>query len=621
MTLDHVIDAHEAAEGPPRAPANTTSPGVWAAVLAAALALAGGVLLADLDRVDQLGLVRAVGWPYWIAVCLWGVAFTFALRQPGVPVAPVAALLGLAIVGVHGLPALIEPTPRFFSAYLHVGFIEHIGRTQDLAPSYDARFSWWSFFSLGATVADAGGDPHALWMIRWAPVVFNTVWVVQVAALAGAVTRDRRVRSVACALFIAGNWVGQDYLAPQAVGFTLWLGVMVILVRVFPTVGAPSSGGHPVARIAAAIRGGVSSPLAVSMSRRDRGAALVVACAGAAVVATGHQLTPAMLFISAAGLAGLGRTELKIFPVYVMVVTATWLSFGAVDFWRGHLDVIFGGVGAVGSNVSAGFSDRIVVPTLERRVVLGARVAYEALVLLAALLGAWLAWRRGRRHGGMIVLLLSPWSLVLLQSYGGEGFLRAALFSLPAAAVLAAAGFVGAPPIMQGGRERRARSVVAGLLVAGALTPLVLVTRFGNELAEMVRPEELAAMEWVYDKAPPGSLLLATSRNLPWRFERMLDYVHRPTGDDVLSDPALLPGVEPQTDQRVFLILSAGQAEFGKMLYGLPDGWSTRLAAQLSASGRWALVFQSGEAQVWMLRDLLLGSSAADGEFFQEVSR
>ncbi len=595
----------------------------WLLFIAAIGAFTAGLAMTDVDKINDLGLLPALGWPYFVGLALWVAAFACALRHRKPRLAPIVALLVMLVVVLHGLPGIVESMPRYFSAYLHVGFIEHIGRTHTIATDYDARFSWWSFFAWGSTVAGAGGDPRALWMVRFALVAFNLIYIAGVAALANVATADRRIRAIACALFVATNWFAQDYLSPQALGLVLWLAIIVVAVRVFPMVGRRVGGGA-IATLWHEFRGRHVDSSVPRVGQHVRATMVVIVAAMTLILATGHQLSPVMVITAAGALVFFGRTELKVLPVLAVLSMIGWLSFGAEGFWVGHLSYIFGGVGSVGSNVSSGVTNRLVALSPQRELVLGIRLLLEATVTLTAL-ACWIReWRRGRRHTTLVILLLSPWSVILAQSYGGEGFLRAGLFSLPAAVALIAAGTAPqrwhagergepddleatAPPAVAAvtGNRFRPRASAILLAVTLALAPVlgaVFVTaRFGNESSEIVRPEELAAVRWVYMNAPLGSTLLATSRNLPWRFEHLLDYNYYPLGDEFISDPTSSEHVVTVRGHDTYLMLSHGQDVFGTTIYGFPPGWTARLREEIKVSGRWTLVFGEKQAEVWKL--------------------
>jgi hypothetical protein len=65
-------------------------------------------------------------------------------------------------------------------------------------------------------------------------------------------------------------------------------------------------------------------------------------------------------------------------------------------------------------------------------------------------------------------------------------------------------------------RRRPVQLVVAA--AALALVPLFVLTRYGNESFEQVRPNEIEALRTLYRIAPPGSELVSPTSQVPWQF-------------------------------------------------------------------------------------------------------
>ena len=75
----------------------------------------------------------------------------------------------------------------------------------------------------------------------WAQVFFNVANVAALRFALRGLTRDERVLWTATVLFLLANWVGQDYLGPQSLGFVLSLVVLGLCVRNPPRPGRAGS--------------------------------------------------------------------------------------------------------------------------------------------------------------------------------------------------------------------------------------------------------------------------------------------------------------------------------------------------------------------------------------------
>ena len=306
-----------------------------------------------------------------------------------------------------------------------------------------------------------------------------------------------------------------------------------------------------------------------------------------------HQLTPVVLLLSVATLAIFRRTTLTVLPVIMAVLMIAWISFGAEIYWVGHLKTLFGGAGAVSSNIKAGIG-RNMTGGDQRMAVLAIRLLFTAAVLALAGLGCVRRWRSGSRQLTCALLAAAPFGLLVGQSYGGEMVMRAFLFALPFLAILGAMAIfpsAGAAPSL------RTAATLAGLAIL--LTGGFLFARYGNERFEMVSPGELSAMRWIYAHAPEGSKLAAPSRNLPWRYQKIEGYQYSPIADGILDRPhAVFRFIDTQPGESYF-IPSTGQQLFGQELYGLPPHWLDKLEKALVATGRLRLVYGNPEARVY----------------------
>jgi hypothetical protein len=226
--------------------------------------------------------------------------------------------------------------------------------------------------------------------------------------------------------------------------------------------------------------------------------------------------------------------------------------------------------------------------------VLGVRVGFTLGVLGLAACGMARRWRSGSRQLTCALLAAVPFTLIVGQSYGGEMLMRAFLFALPFAAVLAAMAFF--PKMVPGGTARMAVVIaVVGMLMTGGF----LVARYGNERFEMVPPGELAAMRWIYAHAAPGSKLAAPSRNLPWRYREIEGFDYSPIADGILASPrAVLKFIDKRPGDSYF-IPSGSQQLFGRELYGLPAHWLEKLEGSLVKTGRLRLVYSNRDTRVY----------------------
>jgi hypothetical protein len=556
---------------------------LWTSLaLLLSLLLWGNVLRhADMSRVGDLGLISALGPSYILAIVVCAIAMACAASYELRYIRPVA--LTSLLFELHGTSVLVEPLPRFATGYLHVGITADILRTGVANGYIDARLDWPGGFGLFALLVRAAGVNSALAFLAWAPVAFEAINLLMIYALTGVVSRDPRVRWLTLAFFCCGVWIGQDYLSPQAVAFVLSCGLMLVVLTRFST---RRRSGWLAERGPDLVDFG-------EPDRRMRVAAIAAIVAIVTAIVATHQLTPLVLIVATGSLVLTRRITLTRLPVIISVIFVTWISIAAEPFWRGHLAFLFGGVGNVGGNLGSTTAARSDGGS-EHHLVLTMRFGLTLLLVCLAIVGVVARWREGDRQLRWPLLAFSPFAILATQSYGGEALLRATLFALPWLAALAGMAFF--PSQL---RTTSARACVLSAVALCAVTVIFPIARYGNELFEMVPPQEWAGIQWMYSHVPRGSLVLAPSGNLPWRDISMTDYDYaNPEGTIITSSSQVLDLLRSTTAGGYF-VTSQSQAQWGRLLEGEPADWLDTLDSAVMADRHVEVIFSNPEISIY----------------------
>lgn len=606
-------------------PSSATTKARWvkarwlhAAPVLAAAALAA-IALVQVDRTDAggvLGLAAALPVTWWLAAGTLLAGFSWLVFS-GPPSGPgggpanlqarrwalLAHLVALVVL-LHGTPGILAEHARFPTAWTHVGFVDHVAETGTIDPGYDARYNWPGGFSFGAFLTGVTGADSARDLVRFAPVIVNLLLLVPFTLVLRHVTRDQRLRWLAALLFIVTNWIGQDYLAPQPIALLGYLAVVAVLLRWFRWAELPSVSGLDLLgrlrRRAPRVTRDDRMPqfLAPPPSARPIQefclVALIVGIGG--YLAFSHQLTPFMLVIAAAILIVTGRVDRLSVPLLLAVIAVAWVSLGTTSYLHSHLDELVTSVGDVGGVVEDN-QERVGPGTL-RQVVLAIRLAITAAVAGLAAVGLWRQWRGRRADWGVAALAAAPVGLALLNSYGGEILLRISMFSLPFLAVLGAFAF-----LREGDGARAARRAgIAFFLVAASFVPMFVIARYGNEAYERIYSDDIAAWDFVVDRAAAGATVVVPDFAGPWRYHGLtyLDYrVYADEADGPLQaeplDELVASGSESEP---AYLILGTGSDRYRQVAEGHPGSWQDELTADLLATGSYEVVFRSGETRV-----------------------
>ncbi|UNO44300.1 lipopolysaccharide biosynthesis protein [Streptomyces sp. MST-110588] len=570
---------------------------LWA-LLAAALALfwlpLHGMGDTDLNRMGGLGLISVLPAATLVGAVLLVVTFAAALWQARPRPALLAAVLVLTVVALHALPAVLEAEPRFATAWQHLGFLDHIGRTGTAVPDLDARWSWPGFFAWAQFLAQACGVTDMTEVLRWWPLTLQLLYLAPLFLLLKAVRASWRAKWSAAWLFALCGWVGQDYFSPQGFTYLLYLVFVAILLVWFR---------EP--RVLAARR--VPGEREVEPAGRGRRVTLLaVLLALFAASVAGHQLTPFVMLGVLTVLVLARRSTLYGLPLLFGVMVAAWVGYLAEPYWMGHFDELFGGIGGFGGNVSSSVTGRISGGDSTHKLVLYTRVAMAGGVLALACWGVLRRRSAGFTERSLLVLTFVPFLGFGMQSYGGEMALRVFMFALPGACVLAALALF---PRAAG--TRRGWGPLAALATGLVLILGFLVARWGNEPFERTRPGEVTAMDYVYAHDRPTVRLLWMSDDpvnnvtpaMPWGARDMERVRYEPTlapRDPARTGPlvAALRKAGPHS----YLIVSRGQSEYLRLDSAYSPTWEKRLRANLDRRPDLRRVLSNEHAALYELK-------------------
>jgi len=281
------------------------------------------------------------------------------------------------------------------------------------------------------------------------------------------------------------------------------------------------------------------------------------------------------------------------------VLTLGWISLGAKPYWVGHLDTIFGGVGDVDAVVNNSLGERIVGSAAHLTLV-NLRLGFTGAVWALMALSALVLWFRRHPPLTLFALAAVPF-LMMVQNYGTEGMLRIFLFSSPFACLIIVQMLVALQ------RRRPVQVLVAAATLA--LVPLFLLTRYGNESFEQVRPHEIEALRTLYEIAPLGSDLVSPAAQVPWRFAFATDYDYsRPRDAEGFrrGDPdavRVLVGSGSADPRATYLVITTGQMIYASEALGDPPNWFDEVQPLLTQANGYRLVYRNADAMIYEYQD------------------
>jgi hypothetical protein len=581
--------------------------------LAAVALWAVGVGRVNLRGVNDLGLASVLPLPVLAAPIMATAGFVWTLTQRPLRQSMLLLHVVALVVMLYGMNAMVEPVPGPNIVWRHAGIADHIARTGAIDPRIDAYFNWPGFFTLTAFLSGAAGLGSIASMAAWAPVFFNLLYLGPLLLLFRRVTSDRRLIWLAVWLFYVTNWIHQDYLAPQALSYFLYLLILGILVGWFGT-------DRAVVRLAPARWRSRSpaTPRAVQSLSLDalrplegpfqRAGLMVIVIVLFAAAVPSHQLTPFVILAGVTALVVFGRCSARGLPWLMAVMLMAWITFLSAGYLAGHLAELSGNVGQVDTIAAANVGNRL-RGSAAHQLVVQLRLAVTALLWGLAVLGWLRRRRRGQDDMTVTLLAVAPFPFLVLQPYGGELLLRVYFFALPFTAFLAAGLFL---PVKGAAASWRAAGAI-GLAVVVLLGGF-LFARYGNERIEHFTAEELAAVRHLYEIAPAGSLLLAATPDLPWKFQDYVSYEYRTVGS-LKSNPGSGNGdlVKPvlgimrqhQRPGAYFIITRSNRADAEARGIVPPESLD-HLERVLRRSPTVQLVYANRDARIYALRPEVL---------------
>lgn len=388
----------------------------------------------NIAAAGHFGIITEIGPIYVLGLLTLCGTIVYTLRRRLIDHVLMAANTVMLILYTTMLVPVATGETTVPVAFVHRGFINILAQSGTLPNSIDARFSWAGFFSAGAHLITVADVPDATVLLLWAPLYMGALLAFPLYAIAIAITGRVRLAWLAVVIYQLFNWYQQDYFAPQAVAtifYTTILATLLWQLRRSPLPVIGSGIGRFIVSAPRRTPGFV--PGFDSLRTLAVGAVLLLLIVATTV---SHQITPILVIVVLASFSLFGATRYRTMWLAAGLVFAAWFSYGATDFWIGHLQSIFSEIGQVGNSVGRGVGERITGdPTYQQMQYL--RMGASGILAVVAFAG-WVLSRHRRTWLVAGAVAAAPFSLVLLQSYGGEMIIRCFVLASPVLAPFAA---------------------------------------------------------------------------------------------------------------------------------------------------------------------------------------
>ncbi len=508
----------------------------------------------------------------------------------------IVAQLVLLLVAVWLSPYLLESTARFRSGYKNFAAVDWLVSGEGFNPEVVLYHNWPLFPTVMAGILKVTQlDPTVLLAVF--PFVINIAYLIPLVFLVRSFRGEDNRWWAGVWFFYLFNWTGQDYFSPQAFAFLLFLVLMALLAHV-----ALRRDGH------------LGMPLMVA----------ILALYGAIVLT--HVLTAILTLAIIAALHITRRLKQPTLVLAWIVMFAAWHVFGAFSYLDINNERVVDNLFDPGTFIVSNVEKRL--EGTEGHTVVG-RLRMLTTVLAFALGGVgvlvWLkdvtaklqptrfirglepvfkALRPGPEAASAtaaaqpvvfaVPVLVGVAAVGPIFVYGGESLIRMALFSLPALAIL----FVGTVSWRV--------AVIPVVAIMAVMTPVHMVTHYGNELYDYVSPREVEGFRFVSEKLPPANVLggypaaaFENTKYLDWR---------PAVRSGNVEDPSLADYLQPdryrwrEKSWPIYVAIGRGDDAGAKLFYG-QEGFMESIREALDSACNYRLIFDNGDFAVYRWYD------------------
>lgn len=556
----------------------------------------------NLGGMNDLGLVSVLPPMIYVSLLILTFSFIYALHWLEYRSTLLLLHIALLIVILFGVTVPAEEVPRFNVTWRHVGIIDYILRNHTVDPRIDAYFNWPGFFSFMAFVMEIMGLKHPISLVFWPSVFNNLLYLAPLLLILRSVTDNQKLVWYGLWIFYLANWIGQDYFAPQALNYFLYIAILGILLWSFRGTQAIPWLERLLNRInRRAILSETQEQKNIvrgrNTARRQRLVGLLVILLAAFFSVVSHQLTPFAILISVAILSVFNQISARGLGYIITLMIAVWLAYMAVAYLQDRASTLLGNVGQVDQAVTANVTARL-SGSPGHHVIVKIRLWETILIWGLAILGGIRRIRQNYFDLLPVLLALLPFTLLMLQFYGGEMLLRVYYFTLPFMAFFISGLLYTNWPK----RYISWQPLVAGLLSLMLIGSFFL-SRYGNEKIDQFTQKEVDAVSYVYKIAEPGSLIAAPSPHYPIQFDGYEIYSVKFFAGPILADDVdtLIINMEQVKARARFFVITTSQESYFHMFYNFAiERWPT-FEAKMVASGRFELIYSNEDAKVYKL--------------------
>ena len=182
-----------------------------------AILWAVGVARTDTSHLGEYGLPAVLPYRFLRGVALLVISVAFELARPVLTPARMAMHAVVLVVMLYGTAPLVYQQSRYPWVYKTVGVIQYVSAHGQLDRQIDIYQNWPGFFALAACSRRPRLSSPLVYA-KWAQLFFELAALPLLYLAYRALALPARQRWIALFIYSGSNWIGQDYLSPQAMG-------------------------------------------------------------------------------------------------------------------------------------------------------------------------------------------------------------------------------------------------------------------------------------------------------------------------------------------------------------------------------------------------------------------
>jgi hypothetical protein len=557
----------------------------------------------DTFAAGRFGLTQVLGVDYFLGLGLLSAVLAIEYRCAEINRIALAAANVVLIVYVTMPVAWATRTAPFPTAYAHRFITNWVARLEALPPPVDARMSWAGFFSASVQLMKISGIHDSDAFLVSASLVFSVLMIFPVYAIGLAISGSEKAAWLGATIYVLFNWYQQDYFAPQAAAMQFYATILAVLLWQLRSSDVPAlSGGRVTKLVTAWMR--TPSRVHGRDFRWTQSVEIVLLIIIAAMIVS-HQLTPLVTIIALVLFAATGLTRYKLLWLATVLMFVAWFLYGAYAYWEGHLGEIISDIGGVDSNLNSGVANRISGdPVYGQMQYL--RIAASMLLFFTAVWG-WFRMPRSPWRPLLFALAVSPFMIVLVQSYGGEVAIRCFLYASPVLAPLAATVVI---PALQRASLATHRRWVSGLMttvVFFTFGVLVVTNRGLNTAFEQTAPETFSISNQLLDQVADADQVAYWGQGLAFTLTR--GFVLKPACQNTAETLADCTAAAASIS---YLVDTKQDETYLEYTYGMKPAEIARAVDLLLTDKGFVLAYEGPEVRVLKRKDAPAVSLRAD---------